>query len=467
MSTPKPAAPEKKGEVAELRTVSLPNVCSLHVQNLPHPLPSPQLLRTVNGDKDTKRKRDVLKKVIAYMTLGIDVSRLFPDMVLATNTKDLVIKKMVYLYLCTYAQSNPEMSLLVINTLQKDWCVRARGSAQNPFVLTPPPFCSRDEDPMIRGLALRALTSLRLRSILEYVIQPLKSGLNDTSGYVRQAAVVGVLKVFHISPELVKENEFVDQLYSMIRDREAQVVANVLLTLNEVLLEEGGIAVSQQMVHHLLNRIKDFSDWGQCTVIDLLTRKYTPVDEEELFGIMNLLDVCLKVANSAVVLGTTACFIKMTQAMPEVQRQVFLRLKTPLLTLLASSSPEIAYAVLSHVALMVERAAGVFDDDFKVRGSSSACCLAELDPCLTLPLPAGILLQVHGGRCGQGAEDGGAAQGRVPRQCAGDRGGAHGVRDGRRCGTLAAGGAVHRRDRDPRARPWRRGRRVRGAAGVC
>lgn len=75
----------------------------------------------MNADKDARRKREVLKKVIAYMTLGIDVSRLFPDMVLATNTKDLVVKKMVYLYLCTYAASNAEMSLLVINTLQKDW----------------------------------------------------------------------------------------------------------------------------------------------------------------------------------------------------------------------------------------------------------------------------------------------------------------------------------------------------------
>lgn len=29
---------------------------------------------------------------------------------------------------------------------------------------------------MIRGLALRSLSSLRLRSILEYVVQPLKAG---------------------------------------------------------------------------------------------------------------------------------------------------------------------------------------------------------------------------------------------------------------------------------------------------
>ncbi len=75
----------------------------------------------MNAEKDSKRRRDVLKKVIAYMTLGIDVSRLFPDMVLACNTKDMVVKKMVYLYLCNYAAMNPELTLLVINTLQKDW----------------------------------------------------------------------------------------------------------------------------------------------------------------------------------------------------------------------------------------------------------------------------------------------------------------------------------------------------------
>lgn len=39
----------------------------------------------------------------------------------ACNTRDLVVKKMVYLYLCSYAQSNAELTLLAINTLQKDW----------------------------------------------------------------------------------------------------------------------------------------------------------------------------------------------------------------------------------------------------------------------------------------------------------------------------------------------------------
>lgn len=60
-------------------------------------------------------------KVIAYMTLGIDVSRLFTEMMLAIETRDLVVKKMVYLYLCTYARQKPDLAIMCINTLQRDW----------------------------------------------------------------------------------------------------------------------------------------------------------------------------------------------------------------------------------------------------------------------------------------------------------------------------------------------------------
>jgi len=51
---------QKKGEVNELKT----------------------LLKNFNIEKDIKRKRDIIKKVIAYMTLGIDVSRLFTEMIM-------------------------------------------------------------------------------------------------------------------------------------------------------------------------------------------------------------------------------------------------------------------------------------------------------------------------------------------------------------------------------------------------
>ncbi len=49
----------KKGEINELRN----------------------LLQKFPFEKDIQKQREIIKKVIAYMTLGIDVSRLFTDMV--------------------------------------------------------------------------------------------------------------------------------------------------------------------------------------------------------------------------------------------------------------------------------------------------------------------------------------------------------------------------------------------------
>lgn len=71
-------------------------------------------------EKDPVKKRDVIKKVIAYMTLGIDVSRLYTEMIKASKTDDIVMKKMIYLYLTNYAEQNQELSILAINTFLMD-----------------------------------------------------------------------------------------------------------------------------------------------------------------------------------------------------------------------------------------------------------------------------------------------------------------------------------------------------------
>lgn len=47
-----------------------------------------QLLKNINVERDMQKKRDIIKKVIAYMTLGIDVSRLFSDMIMVSPAPD-------------------------------------------------------------------------------------------------------------------------------------------------------------------------------------------------------------------------------------------------------------------------------------------------------------------------------------------------------------------------------------------
>eukprot|EP00953_Heterococcus_sp_UTEX-ZZ885_P037111 19094-Heterococcus_DN1.PRE.3 len=350
---------QKKGEVNELK----------------------QLLRNVTVERDPKKRRDVIKKVIAYMTLGVDVSRLFTEMLMAIETRDLVIKKMVYLYMCTYAQSNPDLAIMCVNTLQRD--------------------CG-NEDPMVRGLALRSLCSLRLPSIVEYIScttsvprtlsyvlkllfmlqhllhnsEPLRRSLVDGNAYVRKTGVMAVLKMYHLSPDLVRDMGLVDTLYAMLQDVDTQcvlckqqtakhisqqslvscdahnqqvaallksvstsdtcaarastraitmhyatVVTNCLLVLNEMSsADQGGMSLNRGIVLQLLRRIDSFNEWGLCQVLSIVSR-YTPADEDEGFSIMNLLDPVLRTSNSGVVLAVVKCFLHITESMPDIQAQ--------------------------------------------------------------------------------------------------------------------------------------------------
>ncbi|GAB4837274.1 hypothetical protein Ancab_002176 [Ancistrocladus abbreviatus] len=299
-------------------------------------------------------KRELFKKVISYMTIGIDVSSLFSEMVMCSATSDIVLKKMCYLYVSNYAKSNPDLALLTINFLQKD---------------------CKDEDPMIRGLALRSLCSLRVANLVEYLVGPLGSGLRDGSSYVRMVAAIGVLKLYHISATTCIDADFPAMLkHLMLNDPDTQVVANCLTALQEIWSSEASTSedasrerdalLSKPVIYYLLNRIKEFSEWAQCLVLELVA-KYIPSDSNEIFDVMNLLEDRLQHANGAVVLATIKLFLQLTLSMTDVHQQVYERIKAPLLTLVSTGSQEQSYAVLSHLHLLVMRAPMLFSSDYK------------------------------------------------------------------------------------------------------
>lgn len=46
----------------------------------------------------------------------------------------------------------------------------------------------------------------------------------------------------------------VNELYSLLRDPDPVVMVNCLRALEEILKEEGGVAINKPIAHHLLNR---------------------------------------------------------------------------------------------------------------------------------------------------------------------------------------------------------------------
>jgi vesicle coat complex subunit len=241
-----------------------------------------------------------------------------------------------------YSDADHAVAIMSINTLLKD--------------------CS-DESPLSRGLALRSLASMRMANVAEYLSAPLAAGLRDTSPYVRKTAVMGALKLFYLSPAALEAGGIRDRLYEMLRDRDPLVVTNVIAVLDEV-EPAPGCRVTRPVVHHLLNRIREFSEWSQCVVLGLVSRYDPEGEEDEIFDVMNLLEPLLKHSNSAVVLATTKIFLHLTESMPDVHVQVYERIKTPLLTMM-SAGVEIGFAVLHHIELLVQRVPHVFEHDYK------------------------------------------------------------------------------------------------------
>lgn len=74
----------------------------------------PELQAELNSTNANNR-REALKKVIAAMTVGKDVSALFPHVVKCMAISSIEIKKLVYLYIINYAKTQPDLALMAVN----------------------------------------------------------------------------------------------------------------------------------------------------------------------------------------------------------------------------------------------------------------------------------------------------------------------------------------------------------------
>ena len=108
----------------------------------------------------------------------------------------------------------------------------------------------------------------------------------------------------------------------MIRDNDPFVLVNAIEALKEILYNDGGIAISSKMVIYLLNRLKEFNEWGQVSVLGICSQ-YKPKTEQEMFDIMNLLDERLKQSCISIVLATIKVFMNYTNDHPKIYTQVF------------------------------------------------------------------------------------------------------------------------------------------------
>jgi AP-1 complex subunit beta-1 len=309
-------------------------------------------LRTELHSTDRNVKRDAVKKVIASMTVGKDVSGLFTDVLNCAQTENIELKKLVYLYLINYAKSQPELTLLAVNTFVKD---------------------ANDSNPLIRALAVRTMGCIRVDRITEYLCEPLGRALRDDDPYVRKTAAVCVAKLYDIAPELVQERGFIETLHDLISDSNPSVVANGVAALSEISETSGRdvMKISASVLQKLLAALNECTEWGQVFILDSLA-KYVPGDAREAEGIIERVTPRLQHANSAVVMSAVKVILSYMDVMAaggganqESIRALTRKLAPPLVTLL-NSEPEIQYVALRNINLIVQKRPSILENEIKV-----------------------------------------------------------------------------------------------------
>lgn len=308
-----------------------------------------ELKSELNSDKKEKKK-EAVKKVIASMTVGKDVSALFPDVVNCMQTDNLELKKLVYLYLMNYAKSQPDMAIMAVNTFVKD---------------------CEDSNPLIRALAVRTMGCIRVDKITEYLCEPLRKCLKDEDPYVRKTAAVCVAKLYDISPSMVEDQGFLDQLKDLLSDSNPMVVANAVAALSEI--NEASVSghplveMNAPTINKLLTALNECTEWGQVFILDALSN-YSPRDSREAHSICERITPRLAHANAAVVLSAVKVLMKLMEMLSdetELVSTLSRKLAPPLVTLL-SAEPEVQYVALRNINLVVQKRPDILKHEMKV-----------------------------------------------------------------------------------------------------
>uniref|UniRef100_A0A7S2WFD7 AP complex subunit beta n=2 Tax=Rhizochromulina marina TaxID=1034831 RepID=A0A7S2WFD7_9STRA len=304
-------------------------------------------LRMEINSPNREKKMDAVKKVIANMTVGKDVSSLFTDVVNCIQTNNIELKKLVYLYLINYAKTQPETALLAVNTFVKD---------------------ANDPNPLIRALAVRTMGCIRVERITEYLCEPLQRCLSDDDPYVRKTAAICVAKLHDIAPDMVEERGFLEMLRDRVGDSNPTVVANAIAALNEIQEASGRdvMMMTTSVLQKLLAALNECTEWGQVFILDALA-KYTPANGQEAEGIIERVTPRLQHANSAVVMSAVKIVLSYMDLITseDTVRQLSRKLAPPLVTLL-NSEAEIQFVALRNINLIVQKRPQILEHEIKV-----------------------------------------------------------------------------------------------------
>ncbi|ETP07104.1 hypothetical protein F441_16558 [Phytophthora nicotianae CJ01A1] len=209
-----------------------------------------KLLDNKLGVAGHSEKLEAMKALLASISKGEDVSPFFADVVKNVIVASVEVKKLVYMYLVHYADANAqcrELALLSINSFQKDLA---------------------DPNQLIRALALRVMTSIRVRDIVQIQLIAIRKCAADDSAYVRKCATNAISKVFVLDPE--QKDVLAEIIGELLNDSSTMVLGSAVQALNEVCPDR--LDLLHRPFRKLCHLLADIDEWGQTVTLHVLIR---------------------------------------------------------------------------------------------------------------------------------------------------------------------------------------------------
>ncbi|EGR27514.1 hypothetical protein IMG5_194630 [Ichthyophthirius multifiliis] len=297
---------------------------------------------------DFQVKLNAIKKVIANMTVGKDVSALFQPVIKCLEYPDIKLKKLVYLYIINYSREKPDDAIMVINLFRKDMDNKA--------------------NPLLRALAVRTIGCLRVHKLNEYLVVPLKNSLNDQEPYVRKTAALCVPKVYEVSPQIVEQAGLIDMMQCLLqKESNGLVLANLLISLQEIsfLKKQQLVMITSENLIKILLALNECVEWGQILILDqLVDFKAT---EEEAEKIIERVLPRLNHINPAVVLSAIKVIVKFLDQIDNIQivNGIQKKLTPPLISLLTWDKPEVKYIILKVIIHILQKRPLILENQLK------------------------------------------------------------------------------------------------------
>ncbi|KAG2750562.1 hypothetical protein P692DRAFT_20730249 [Suillus brevipes Sb2] len=289
-----------------------------------------------------REKLDAMKRLIALISKNRPVTSYFPAVVKNVASPNLELRKLVYIYLLRCAPSEPDLALLSINTFQRDLA---------------------DSSPLIRAMALRVLSGIRVPTVATIVLMAVRKSAADPSPYVRKAAALAVMKVYKL--DQAHHPTLLDIMTTLLRDRSPLSLGTAVLALDTI--APSRLDLLHVHFRRLCHALPDIDAWGQVNVLRVLVRyartmlpKPVPASErqeEEVDKDLKLLLICAEPLfmnkNPAVVLAVAQAFYYL--APPSMLSKI----GAPLLRLL-SVSREVERVALAYLLVVARSHPALF-----------------------------------------------------------------------------------------------------------